>query len=69
MRHSQKIRIIRMPEVVERTGFSRTWIYELIRAGKFPRQHKIGQRAVGFSSEEIDSWIQDRLQKADTTEP
>ncbi|ECM2370989.1 AlpA family phage regulatory protein, partial [Salmonella enterica] len=31
-------KLIRLPEVKRRTGFGKTWIYTLIRAGKFPKQ-------------------------------
>ncbi|MBJ5113047.1 AlpA family phage regulatory protein, partial [Salmonella enterica subsp. enterica serovar Corvallis] len=35
-----------------------TWIYELIKAGRFPSQVKTGIRAVAFIESEIDEWIE-----------
>ncbi|MCD3051823.1 AlpA family phage regulatory protein [Salmonella enterica subsp. enterica serovar Enteritidis] len=49
-----KTTFIRLPEVIKRTGFGKTWIYELIKAGRFPT----GIRAVAFIESEIDEWIE-----------
>ncbi|EAA7598292.1 AlpA family transcriptional regulator [Salmonella enterica] len=53
-----KTTFIRLPEVIKRTGFGKTWIYELIKAGRFPSQVKAGIRAVAFIESEIDEWIE-----------
>lgn len=50
-------KLIRFPEVIRKTGFGKTWIYELIKAGKFPSQVKTGFRTVAFIESEIDAWI------------
>jgi prophage regulatory protein len=50
-------KLIRLPEVIRRTGFGKTWIYTLIKAGKFPKQIKTGERAIAFIESEIDDWI------------
>jgi prophage regulatory protein len=50
-------RIIRLPAVKERTGKSRTSIYEAIANGSFPRQISLGGRAVGWLEEEIEQWV------------
>ncbi|EFN9285358.1 AlpA family transcriptional regulator [Escherichia coli] len=52
-----KTTFIRLPEVIKRTGFGKTWIYKLIKAGRFPSQVKTGIRAVAFIESEIDEWI------------
>ena len=41
-------KLIRLPEVIRKTGFGRTWIYELIKAGRFPKQVKISERSIAF---------------------
>ncbi|MGC1072504.1 AlpA family transcriptional regulator [Pantoea agglomerans] len=51
-RHNTKL--IRLPTVIERTGYSRSWIYELINQKQFPQPIKIGSRAVAFIEGEID---------------
>jgi len=55
------IRLIRLPEVMDRVGMSRSTIYLYIQRGLFPSPVKIGGRSVAWNSEEIDSWIQAKL--------
>ena len=50
--------LIRLPEVLKRTGFGKAWIYRLISEGRFPAPGKIGVRAVAFVESEVDEWIQ-----------
>lgn len=54
--------IIRLPEVMSRTGLSRSSIYRFIKLGIFPHHFSLGARAVGWDSQGIDSWIESRLQ-------
>ena len=54
-------RILRRAEVESRTGFKRAHIYSLMKEGKFPKALRLGVRAVGWDSVEIDQWIADRL--------
>ena len=54
-------RFVRMPEVVFRTGLSRSTIKERMREGSFPRPVSLGARAVGWIEAEIDEWIRDRI--------
>jgi prophage regulatory protein len=56
-------RILRRAEVEAKTGFKRAHIYNLMKAGKFPKALRLGVRAVGWDSVEIDQWIADRLQE------
>lgn len=55
---NKKQRLIRLPEVIRRTGFGKTWIYMLIKAGHFPSQVKTGLRSIAFIESEIDAWIE-----------
>ena len=54
-------RILRRPEVEAKTGFKRAYLYSLMKAGQFPKAIKLGVRAVGWDSAEIDQWIAERL--------
>lgn len=58
--------ILRLPDVIRLTGFRRTSIYEMIKKGEFPNSHKIGPRAKGWDSDEIDNWIKERLKISDS---
>ncbi|WP_374379010.1 helix-turn-helix transcriptional regulator [Pseudomonas fluvialis] len=59
---TQPRRIMRLPQVQAATGFGRAWIYELMSEGKFPKARKIGARAVGWDSQEVEQWVSDRLE-------
>ena len=56
-------RILRRAEVEAKTGFKRAHIYSLMKVGKFPKAMRLGVRAVGWDSVEIDQWIADRLKE------
>lgn len=53
--------IMRRNEVERKTGFKRAHIYNLMKEGKFPQAKRIGLRAVGWDSLEIEQWITERL--------
>ncbi|MDZ4034459.1 AlpA family transcriptional regulator [Kluyvera ascorbata] len=53
--------LIRLPEVQRRTGYSKAWIYRLMRAQRFPLAVKIGSRAIAFIESEIDDWVNQRI--------
>ncbi len=54
-------RILRRAEVEQKTGIKRAHIYTLMKDGKFPRALKLGSRAVGWDSTEVEQWIAERL--------
>jgi prophage regulatory protein len=49
--------ILRRKQVEARTGLSRSTIYDAIKAGRFPAPVRIGARAVGWLSGEVDAWL------------
>jgi prophage regulatory protein len=53
--------IMRREEVERKTGFKRAHIYNLMKEGRFPKAKRIGMRAVGWDSLEIEHWITERL--------
>lgn len=58
---SSERHIMRREEVERKTGFKRAHIYNLMKEGKFPQAKRIGLRAVGWDSLEIDLWVAERL--------
>ncbi|EAN1938451.1 AlpA family transcriptional regulator [Salmonella enterica] len=58
------LKLIRLSEVIRRTGFGKTWIYTLIKTGRFPSQVKTGVRAVAFIESEIDAWIDNAIARS-----
>ena len=65
-------RFIRLPEVMSRTGYGRTSIYRKMEDGSFPESLKLGgppkdpnefdSRAIAWIEEEVDQWIESRIQ-------
>ncbi|MHC8334083.1 AlpA family transcriptional regulator [Pseudomonas sp. LB3P25] len=58
----RELRILRLSEVEQKSGFKRAHIYNLMSQGRFPRSVRLGVRAVGWNAAEIDQWIAERLQ-------
>ena len=54
-------RFVRLPEVVARTGLSRSTIYVRLAEGCFPQPVPLGARAVGWIESEVDNWIRERI--------
>ncbi|EEZ9141494.1 AlpA family transcriptional regulator [Escherichia coli] len=52
---------IRLSEVQRRTGYSKAWIYRLIKEQRFPQSVKIGSRSITFIESEIEEWINQRI--------
>ena len=59
-------RLIRLPAVQDRVGMGRTAVYELIKAGKFPRPVKVGA-ASAWIDVEITRWIEQLAASRDTS--
>ena len=53
--------IIRLPQVKQRTGLSRSTIYALIKDGKFNAPISLGARAVGWLDSDVDEFITARV--------
>lgn len=55
-------RILRLNDVKEKTGLSRSSIYAFVKEGKFPKPISLGDRAVGWIESEIELFL---LKRAD----
>jgi len=57
--------IIRLPQVIKKTGLSRSTIYAHAKKGIFPKPIQIGGlRAVGWVESEIDDYIDVQIDKS-----
>ena len=50
-------KIIKLPEVMAITTFSRSTIYRLIEMGKFPIQIKLAERSIGWIEQEVLDYV------------
>ena len=57
----KQVRFLRLPEVLARTGLSRSTIYVRLDQGRFPRPVSLGARAVGWIESEVAEWMRARI--------
>lgn len=51
------MRLIRIREVLDKTGLSKATLYRLIAAGKFPASIQIAYRAVAWEESQVDEYL------------
>ena len=54
-------RLMRLTEVVELTGVSRSTIYRWMANGEFPRQISLGANTVAWLESDVEDWIHRRI--------
>ena len=54
-------RLIRLPDVEGATGCKKSTIYELMKAGRFPKPVRLSARHVAWSEAAVLQWVQDRI--------
>lgn len=59
------IRLLRLPQVMDVVGLSRSTIYQLQEEGRFPKRVKLATRAVGWIEAEIQAWLAERISQRD----
>lgn len=58
-------KIMRISEVVELCGISRSSIYRLGAKGLFPRQIKLSTNSSGWLASEVEAWLDSKIQARD----
>jgi prophage regulatory protein len=59
------MRILRLKDVIEKTGLARATVYKHMAAGTFPKPIPLGGRSVGWVDSEVHSWILSAIQDRD----
>lgn len=57
-------KLLRLPQVKESTGLSKSSIYARIAEGTFPKQISIGPRLVVWVESDIQTWIVEQVSAA-----
>ncbi len=57
---NQHERILRIREVIEITGLSRTTVWRMERKGEFPTRVQLGVGSVGWRDSELRNWLANR---------
>lgn len=55
------VKLIRIDQVKEITGLSRSTLYEMMNKGLFPQSISIGSRAIAWTDSSIQEWIESRI--------
>ena len=50
-------RMLKLPDVVEKVGLSRSAIYDMMADGKFPPARMLSARRVGWIESQRDDWM------------
>ncbi len=58
----ERLRIMRMPELTYRAGFSRTTIWRKVRSGEFPAPVQLSEsgNSIGWHAHIFDQWLMTR---------
>jgi len=59
-----RTKILRLPTVLDRTGLSRSTVYQRVAEGNFPKSISLGAIAVGWIEAEIDEWIARQIEQS-----
>lgn len=58
------MKILKLPCVLEKTGLSRSSVYDLKKRGLFPQALKLSARSIGWKEADIENWLNDRPKAA-----
>ncbi len=53
--------ILGLKDVMQRTGLSRSTIYQRMSEGTFPESISLGDRAIGWLESDIDAWLRQQI--------
>ena len=57
----RRIRVLRLPQVLQATGLKKTTIYALQARCEFPMRIRMSPSAVGWIEEQVQDWIRQRM--------
>ncbi len=60
-----KLKFLRLPAVLERTGLSRSALYRLVATDDFPAPVKLTERTSAWVESEVDAWSVSKVLERD----
>ncbi len=57
-------KILRLKQVLDKTGLARSTTYDLIKKNSFPKPIKLGAKISGWLENEIEEWISAQIKKS-----
>jgi prophage regulatory protein len=59
---TEPLRLLRLPQVIDRVGLRRSRLYQKVAAGEFPAPVRISANAIGWLEHEVNRWIERRIE-------
>lgn len=53
-----RLKVMRLPQVMENTGLSKAEIYRRMGRGQFPQAVRLGPRAIGWRAGDVSDWLE-----------
>ncbi|MGF1826251.1 AlpA family transcriptional regulator [Vibrio splendidus] len=67
MNHNKELpassRLLRLKEVIQVTGISRSSLYKYLNEGQFPPPISLGARSVAWIDHEVQAWITTKMKQ------
>ena len=60
MTANSAIKLLRLNDVILQVGMKRSWIFQQVKDGNFPKPIKLSARAVAWYASDIEDWIKSR---------
>ncbi|WP_445004818.1 helix-turn-helix transcriptional regulator [Halomonas mongoliensis] len=60
------MKLIRIKDVMDRTGLGRSTVYKYMNLGLFPKSVNLTTRAVAWVESEVEAWIQKGIERRDS---
>jgi prophage regulatory protein len=57
------MKLLKLPQVIELTGISRSAIYYLRKRNEFPNPIHLSERIIAWDEETINSWLKEKKDK------
>lgn len=54
------IRLLRINDVADRLGLSRSHVWRMVKDGRFPKPRRLSSRAIAWPESDVSAWIGDR---------
>lgn len=63
MQQERQERLLRIRQVLAKTGLGRSSLYALVKSGRFPSPLKLSERSVAWRESAVDLWISERIRE------
>ena len=58
-----RVQVLRLPDVIAKTGMSRMTIYRRIDSDGFPKSFSLGGRSVGWWEHDAEAWLRAKAER------